>query len=141
MPPCPRLLSLALTKMSLRFLHLLKAIIGGAGNTFLCSSEWLSIDWSFPAAFPNPLSAGWYVSTNGTLPPSLGLWFYYQKFQEESPYLTSSFFEDEEGELAGWLKGRGYEESLVDEQMDKARMLDRANLFKNFFYSKQPRKS
>ena len=40
------------------------------------------------------------------------------------------FFE-EVGELAGWLKDRGYEESLVDEQIDKARKLDRATLLDN----------
>ena len=41
------------------------------------------------------------------------------------------FFEDKVGELAGWLKDRGYEESLVDEQIDKARKLDRATLLDN----------
>ena len=41
------------------------------------------------------------------------------------------FFEDKVGELAGWLKDRGYEESPVDEQIDKARKLDRATLLNN----------
>ena len=41
------------------------------------------------------------------------------------------FFEDKVGELAGWLKDRGYEESLVDEQIDKACKLDRATLLDN----------
>ena len=35
------------------------------------------------------------------------------------------------GELAGWLKGRGFEESLVNEQIDRVRRLDRATLLAN----------
>ena len=37
-------------------------------------------------------------------------------------------FQERVGELAGWLKDRGYEESLVNEQIDRVRRLDRANL-------------
>ena len=37
-------------------------------------------------------------------------------------------FQERVGELAGWLKDRGYEESLVNEQIDRVRRLDRATL-------------
>ena len=40
-------------------------------------------------------------------------------------------FEERVGELAGWLKDRGYEESLVNEQIDRVRRLDRATLLAN----------
>ena len=34
-------------------------------------------------------------------------------------------------ELAGWLKDRGYEESLIDTQISKVRKLDRTTLLDN----------
>ena len=40
-------------------------------------------------------------------------------------------FQERVGELAGWLKDRGYEESLVNEQIDRVRRLDRATLLAN----------
>ena len=40
-------------------------------------------------------------------------------------------FQERVGELAGWLKDRGYEESLVNEQIDRARRLDRTTLLAN----------
>ena len=40
-------------------------------------------------------------------------------------------FQERVGELAGWLKDRGYEESLVNEQIDWVRRLDRATLLAN----------
>ena len=40
-------------------------------------------------------------------------------------------FQDRVGELAGWLKDRGYEESMVNEQIDRARRLDRQTLLAN----------
>ena len=40
-------------------------------------------------------------------------------------------FQERVGELAGWLKDRGYEESLVNEQLDKIRRLDRTALLAN----------
>ena len=40
-------------------------------------------------------------------------------------------FQERVGELAGWLKHRGYAESLVNEQIDRVRRLDRATLLAN----------
>ena len=40
-------------------------------------------------------------------------------------------FKDRVGELAGWLKDRGYEESLISEQFDKVNRLDRTTLLAN----------
>ena len=40
-------------------------------------------------------------------------------------------FQERVGELAGWLKDRGYEESLVNEQIDRVRRLDRTALLAN----------
>ena len=40
-------------------------------------------------------------------------------------------FQERVGELAGWLKDRGYEESLVNEQIDRVRRLDRTTLLAN----------
>ena len=40
-------------------------------------------------------------------------------------------FQERVGELAGWLKDRGYEESLVNEQIDRVCRLDRATLLAN----------
>ena len=40
-------------------------------------------------------------------------------------------FQERVGELAGWLKERGYEESLVNEQIDRVRRLDRTTLLAN----------
>ena len=40
-------------------------------------------------------------------------------------------FQDRVGKLAAWLKDRSYEESLVNEQIDMVRRLDRANLLAN----------
>ena len=37
-------------------------------------------------------------------------------------------FRDRVGNLAGWLKDRGYEASLVNEQIDRIRRLDRETL-------------
>ena len=37
-------------------------------------------------------------------------------------------FRDRVGNLAGWLKVRGYEESIVNEQIDRVRRLDRETL-------------
>ena len=37
-------------------------------------------------------------------------------------------FRDRVGKLAAWLKERGYEESLVHEQIDRVRKLDRGTL-------------
>ena len=37
-------------------------------------------------------------------------------------------YRDRVGSLAGWLKDRDYEESLVNEQIDRARRLDRETL-------------
>ena len=37
-------------------------------------------------------------------------------------------FRDRVGNLAGWLKDRGYEESIVNEQIDRVRRLDRETL-------------
>ena len=37
-------------------------------------------------------------------------------------------FQERVGELAGWLKDRGYEESLFNEQIDRVRRLDRTTL-------------
>ena len=40
-------------------------------------------------------------------------------------------FQERVDELAGWLKDRGYEKSLVNEQIDRVRRLDRATLLAN----------
>ena len=40
-------------------------------------------------------------------------------------------FQERVGELAGWLKDRGYKESLVNEQIDRVRRLDRTSLLAN----------
>ena len=40
-------------------------------------------------------------------------------------------FQDRVGELAGWLKDRGCKESLVNEQVDRVRRLDRTTLLGN----------
>ena len=40
-------------------------------------------------------------------------------------------FQERVGELAGWLKDRGYEESLLNEQIDRVRRLDRTALLAN----------
>ena len=40
-------------------------------------------------------------------------------------------FQERVGELAGWLKERSYEESLVNEQIDRVRRLDRTTLLAN----------
>ena len=40
-------------------------------------------------------------------------------------------FQERVGELAGWLKDRGYEESLVNEQIDRVRRLDSTTLLAN----------
>ena len=40
-------------------------------------------------------------------------------------------FQERVGELAGWLKDRGYEESLDNEQIDRVRRLDRTTLLAN----------
>ena len=42
-------------------------------------------------------------------------------------------FQERVGELAGWLKDRGYEESLVNEQIDRVRRLDRTALLKYIY--------
>ena len=41
-------------------------------------------------------------------------------------------FQQRVGELAGWLKDRGYEESLVNEQIERVRRLDRTTLLANW---------
>ena len=43
-------------------------------------------------------------------------------------------YQERVGELAGWLKDRGYEESLVNKQIDRVRRLDRATLLANSGY-------
>ena len=40
-------------------------------------------------------------------------------------------FKEHVGKLAGWLKDRGYEESLVNQQIDRVRRLDRETLLEN----------
>ena len=40
-------------------------------------------------------------------------------------------FQERVGELAGWLKERGYEESLINEQIDRVHRLDRTTLLSN----------
>ena len=40
-------------------------------------------------------------------------------------------FQERVGELAGWLKDRGYEESLANEQIDRIRRIDRTTLLAN----------
>ena len=46
-------------------------------------------------------------------------------------YSEDRQFQERVGELAGWLKDRGYEESLVNEQIDRVRRLDRTALLAN----------
>ena len=40
-------------------------------------------------------------------------------------------FQERVGELARWLRDRGYEESLANEQIDRVRRLDRETLLAN----------
>ena len=40
-------------------------------------------------------------------------------------------FQERVGELAGWLKDRGYKESLVNKQIDRVRRLDGTTLLAN----------
>ena len=46
-------------------------------------------------------------------------------------YSEDHQFQERVGELAGWLKDRGYEESLVNEQIDRVRRLGRTALLAN----------